>query len=87
MAGIIHNDRKLGAEVRRMGLRKLKDILGDDSHEKYAKDFQQAVILKLSGSILPRINEHSGLSDDEGEPEPILVRFIDETSKNNRDTD
>mgnify|MGYP003434397710 CR=1 FL=1 len=55
MAGIIHNDRELGARVRRLTLRKIEAVLKGDDEE-----FKKAVILKLSSSILPRINEHSG---------------------------
>lgn len=57
MAGIIHNDRELGAEVRRMSLKKVRKILSDDYEDK---DYQKAVLLKLVPTLLPRLNEHSG---------------------------
>ena len=57
MAGIIHNDRELGAEVRRMSLKKVRKILSDDYDDK---DYQKAVLLKLVPTLLPRLNEHSG---------------------------
>lgn len=57
MAGIIHNDRELGARVRRMSLRKVEKILSDDYEDK---DYQKAVLLKLVPTLLPRLNEHSG---------------------------
>jgi hypothetical protein len=60
MAGVPNNDRKLGAEVRRMTLNKIKDILGDDEHKKYDEKFQREVLLKLATNALPRLNEHSG---------------------------
>ena len=71
MAGIINNDRKLGAEVRRMTLNKIKDILGDDEHKKYDEKFQREVLLKLATNALPRLNEHTGESG-----EPINVNIV-----------
>lgn len=54
--GVIAPDRKLGAEVRRLTLKKIKAILESNDDP----DFQKAVILKLASTVLPRINEHSG---------------------------
>ena len=71
MAGILNNDRKLGAEVRRMTLNKLKDILGDDEHKKYDEKFQREVLLKLATNALPRLNEHTG--EDGG---PLSIRLV-----------
>ena len=66
MAGIIHNDRELGARVRRLTLKQIEKILlGDD------EDYKKQIILKLSSSILPRINEISG----EG-GEPLTIKII-----------
>lgn len=72
MAGIALTDRKLGAEVRRLGLKKLKVILEDDNHEKYTKEFQEAVFLRLAANLLPRINEHSGVDGKDLFPNPLL---------------
>lgn len=48
-------DRRLSAEVRSLGLKKLKAILeGEDN------DYQKQIMLKLAASLLPRLNEHSG---------------------------
>ena len=71
MAGIVNNDRKLGAEVRRMTLNKIKDILGDEEHKKYDEKFQREVLLKLATNALPRLNEHTGESGD-----PINVSIV-----------
>lgn len=70
MAGVPNNDRKLGAEVRRMTLNKIKDILGDDEHKKYDEKFQREVLLKLATNALPRLNEHTG---EDGSP--IIIKF------------
>ena len=60
------NDRKLAADVRKIALTEIKKILeGED--EKYKKE----LLLRLAGSLLPRINEHSG---EDGEPIVIKVQ-------------
>lgn len=56
-SGTTAGDRQLGAEVRRMSLKKVRKILSDDYEDK---DYQKAVLLKLVPTLLPRLNEHSG---------------------------
>ena len=75
MAGIIHNDRELGARVRRLTLRKIEAVLKGDDEE-----FKKAVILKLSSSILPRLNEVTG---EGGEPMKITIEVAGEVAKKN----
>lgn len=49
------NDRELAGEVRTLTLTEIKKaLLGDD------EDFKKQVILKLAGTILPRLNELTG---------------------------
>lgn len=49
-------DRELAAEVRTLTLNEIKKALqGEDL------DFKKAVLLRLSGSILPRLNEVTGV--------------------------
>lgn len=49
------NDRILAAEVRQLALNKIKGILeGRDS------DYQRQILLRLAGTILPRLNEITG---------------------------
>lgn len=75
MAGIPSNDRELGARVRRLTLKKIEAILlGDD------EAFKKQVILKLSSSILPRINEHSG---EGGEAMKVIVEVAGEIAQKN----
>ena len=71
MAGIPNNDRKLGAEVRRMTLKMIQRILADEANEKYDEKFRRDVLLKLTTNVLPRINEHTGESG-----EPINVNIV-----------
>ena len=49
------NDRELAGEVRTLTLNEIKKALkGKD------EDFKKQIILRLSGSILPRLNEVTG---------------------------
>lgn len=53
------NDRKLAASVRTLTLKKIQTILeGEDN------DYQRQIILKLAGTVLPRLNEHTGEDGD-----------------------
>lgn len=49
------NDREQSARVRTLTLEKIEKILKG----KRTK-LQDAVILKLAGTVLPRLNEHTG---------------------------
>lgn len=59
------SDRELAGEVRNLTLLEIKKALTGEDIE-----FKKAVIIKLAGSILPRLNEVSG---PEGEPLVISV--------------
>lgn len=57
------SDRQLAGEVRDLALNEIKRaLLGDDV------EFKKAVVLRLAGSLLPRLNEVSG---PDGAPIPI----------------
>lgn len=62
MAGIVSNDRKLGAEVRRLGLNKVKRIFEQDESTMTVveKKFHDDLLLKLAPGFLPRITEVTG---------------------------
>ena len=53
--GKLFNDRELAAEVRTLTLNEVKKALQGEDLE-----FKKAVILRLAGSILPRLNELTG---------------------------
>ena len=58
-------DRVLAANVRRKALAEIERILdGEDS------DYKKQVVLKLAGTVLPRLNEHTG---EDGTPIVISV--------------
>ena len=66
MAGVTKNNQLLSANVRSLVLSQIQDVLlGDD------EEFKKALLLKLSGSVLPRLNEISGLDGD-----PIKLNLI-----------
>jgi len=60
-------DRELAARVRTLGLQEIEKVL----KQKDLNEFKKAVILRLAGSILPRLNEHSGVDG-----EPLTVNII-----------
>jgi hypothetical protein len=58
--------RQLTGEVRKLTLQTIKRVLLEEG----LSDFKQQVILRLTGQILPRLNEHTG---EEGEAIIITV--------------
>lgn len=80
MAGKDFNDRVLAAEVRTLALDEIKKILKNPKSKYYGP-----VLVKLAGGVLPRLNEVSGGTDEEGKLMPVLVKFLD--GKNDRDTE
>lgn len=77
MAGVALTDRKLGAEVRSLTLKKIKVVLDDEYQDK---EFQKAVILKLASTVLPRINEHSG---EDGDAIKVAIEVAKEVAVKN----
>ena len=65
MAGVTKKNILLAANVRSLALEKIKAVLEGDDEE-----FKKALLLKLSGSILPRLNEHTG-----ADGEPLVIQF------------
>ena len=57
-------DRELAARVRTLTLQECEKVLLKKKGKLY-----EAVLLKLAGTVLPRLNEHSG---PEGQPIPIM---------------
>lgn len=58
-------DRELAARVRRLALSEIEKILLRKKMDK----LKEAVVLKLAGTVLPRLNEHSG---PDGKPIPLM---------------
>ena len=61
-------DRELAAKVRTKALNDIYAVLdGDESVAKWG-DYKKQIVLKLAGTVLPRLNEHTGA---DGGPIPI----------------
>mgnify|MGYP001601363849 CR=1 FL=1 len=61
-------DRELAARVRTLALEKIEEVLrGKDNV------FRKAVILRLAGTVLPRLNEHTG---EGGGPIPVQIDSV-----------
>lgn len=60
--GIGVNDRHLAAEVRRLTLNKIKDLFTMPTVKMSTDDYDlyKAVLIKLAGSVLPRLQEVTG---------------------------
>lgn len=69
MAGTYYK-QKLSGEVRDLTLREIKKVLTDTRHRTHSKEFRQQMLLRLAGSVLPRIQEHSGLDG-----QPVVIKF------------
>ena len=66
MAGKTFQDRELAASVRILALNEIEKVL----KQKKMDDFKKAVLLRLAGTVLPRLNEVSGA---DGEPLTINI--------------
>lgn len=65
-------DRELAARVRTLTLQEI------EKHLKKGKgDLYEAVLIRLAGSVLPRLNEHSG---PDGAPIPLLNVLSDNSN-------
>jgi len=69
MAGPIKANRNLANLVRKIGLEEILDVL--ENRKDYGQDFRKQLLLKLTPTLLPRINEHSG-PDGKELPTPIM---------------
>ncbi len=78
MAAPISEDRKLAAQVRRLALGKIKTILERPAVEMNDKDKQlhDAILIKLTGTLLPRLNELTG--EDGGAVQVTLIKYAND---------
>ena len=55
-------DRELAAKVRKLTLERIAELLEMPPVKMKQDDYElyKAVLIRLSGTVLPRINEHSG---------------------------
>lgn len=74
MAGKNYNDIQLAARVRTMALEEVEKVL-----RKRKGKFYEAVLIRLAGTLLPRLNVING--DDEGGP--VLIQLSGTIAKKN----
>jgi hypothetical protein len=67
-------DRELAATVRTQALNDILAVLTDSENVEGWSDYKKQVVLKLSGTVLPRLNEHTG--EDGG---PIQIKGVEIT--------
>lgn len=60
MAGVNLNDRKLASEVRQITLKKIKKLFELESLSDKERELHDALLIRLAGSVLPRLNELTG---------------------------
>ena len=78
-------DRELAAQVRSLALNKIKIILERPTVEMSERDkeLHDAILVRMSTTILPRLNEHSG--PDGGDiPLPIYAGLSLQTNTGNK---
>ena len=73
-------DRKIAADVRRLALTKMYKLLSIPKTERsdYENEMYKAILIKLAGTVLPRLTEHSG--EDGG---PIIINSAPEILNKN----
>lgn len=54
--GTTFNDLQLAGNVRSLGLKMIKEVLEGNDEE-----YKKALLLKISSSLLPKLNEHTGV--------------------------
>jgi hypothetical protein len=60
--------RQNANRVRDLTLKEIEGVL--DGSKDYGKDFKKQLLLRLAGSVLPRLQEHTG---EDGAPLQIQV--------------
>ena len=66
------NDRKLAARVRTLALNEIAQILAQPKVQMRPEEYDlyKAVLIKLAGTVLPRLHEHTG---EDGEKLHITI--------------
>ena len=80
MAAPLKQNRELSDKVRKLAMTEYVLAIEDIEHKVYSKDFRNQLLLKLAGTVLPRINEMVG---EDGEILQILVKQYGDTDKGN----
>lgn len=82
MANATAYNKELSHKVRKLTLSIIVDVL--EGNKDYGKEFKKSLILKLAGTVLPRLNEHTG---EDGLPLQLKVeRYDEDADKDNKAT-
>jgi hypothetical protein len=56
------NDRKLAAQVRTLALKEILRVMSIPKVEMSFEEYElyKSILVKLTGNVLPRLNEHTG---------------------------
>lgn len=73
-------DRELAARVRTLTLSEIEKVLQNRKHKLYGP-----ILVKLAGSVLPRLNEHTG-ADGKELPAPIFKLDVLRNDSNEEDS-
>lgn len=78
--GKTFQDRMIAAEVRKLALGKIKALLEMPEVKMKTDDYElyKAVLIRLAGTVLPRLNEHTG--EDGGD---IVITIAKEIADKN----
>lgn len=69
--GVSFNDRELAGQVRTLALSEVKKVLKEGEGKLY-----EAVLIRLAGTILPRLNEVTGENGN-----PLVIELSGVTAK------
>lgn len=76
-------DRELASKVRTQALNDIYLVLLEDKKVSKFSDYKKQLLLKMSASLLPRLNEHTG-ADGQELPTPIFnVQGNNSSQENN----
>ena len=68
MAGVSLNNRKLATSVRTKLLKEVEKILDSGTPEE-----KKEILFRMCGTLLPRLNEHTGEDGEKLFPAPLLA--------------
>jgi hypothetical protein len=71
------NDKKLAAQVRSLALQEIRDVLVGEHPFHKDVQFCKQLLLKLAGTVLPRLNEHSGEGGG-----PVQMQWLSQSPTN-----
>ena len=78
------NDRQKAADVRSLALSEIYTVL-QTGQTVGNKDLYRAVLIRLAGAVLPRLNEHTGEDGERLFPDGLFADYTKPNGKQNRE--